>query len=542
MQVRHRPVLRHGGVWIGLATAAGLAVCLLILPTSPSAVDTETVDLGSHERSRATLVGRGGALSPRSPGTTQEPAPDPLPTKLEIRSIGEAPESCSVRGFVSRCTSMESGRSPPESVSAPLKNGTCSLEIPDEWFAHSDGVSVQAGIAGYCIKKRVTQLEIARHSHNSVEIAIDAGLSLAGRVVTTENELLEGVTVVARRLRGGGAIKTQGSYAVNDWIYSGDAYYEGRCVTGADGSFVIHGLSDRPYLLTTSDLDWGFVPVPRPALNPPRIDVRVVAERTRRLRLRILDAVSRNPVPSARVVLVYRSLRGDMHAGLRCEGGEADIALLPRTAGEGGTPNCDIEVRVQAVGYRPLRDGISLASGSRRGEAELQLVPVAVGEVRFKVDGQGVESATSRLRAVFSREGERHILPLVFDASTGAYACRLSCGEWTCSVFPVGALPYSELAWKGQVAIGEREFTERNIMLPAFGTVEVLGWDEVHSVSLRIETAGHRIHTVASPGNHTYHLRPGTWPYEAKLHDGRTEAGCVEVSAGKRVTVRIGRR
>ncbi len=479
--------------------------------------------------------------------TVSTPSPGGGPDLLEDPDSRDAPSvvriSCAPAPHMEKdvvtFVSEISDESPPRTLRVSAEDGTADITIPPAWFEMAGRIELLAGVAGGGIMKRVQPCSLDRGTVVNVSINLDTGLAVSGLVTDPDGSPVPGITVVARRARGAGSVKSSAWYDSDDLLYSAADFEEGRATTDVAGRFRLSGLGSRTYCLTTSDLGWAFVPGLRPGVRPPRDDLAITAVRTHQIHVLVRNAATRELVPKARVTVSLYTDEGDVETGFTCPNGEANVALLPRGTRMKQALGLVIPAQVQALGYEPTATTLEFGPGDHSIRKEIDLVPVPTGTVLFLVHRADGGLASGKFTATFTGDTESHVLALVAGEGEGRFHCEMPVGRWQCRVYPDGAISQMVLSWEGEVTVSRgAPRVPVSVSLPAYGEVQVSGAEKT-SVGLRFEVAGQGIRTVASHSRHIYLLPEGEWPYMVSLQDGSRQSGSVVVREAQRSTLTI---
>lgn len=458
-------------------------------------------------------------------------------TEGESRIVVEAePWRASLRpvAFVTRERQGDAAQTLREEMQEPR----VIMRLPAEWFDAGAQADVRVGLAGDGLRKQVRSYTVVRGGLLHARFPLEEGMALAGRVVSEKGEPVAGLRLVARRTAAAAGVKSAAAYASDDLLYSAAGFEEARGRTDALGRFRIAGLGDHPYVLTTADLEWGVLPVTRSGVRPPQEGLELVVARTVRIHLEVRDARSGEAVPHARVRLSL----GDSRTGFACREGSADVALVPDgpverriIAGRGA----EVPAHVQAFGYRGLRTTLVWAAGSRVCEHAVVLEPVALYEARLQIRAADGSPATGRFRIVLRGPDGTHSLLLEPGQQPGEFRQRVPGGRWTVRVHPQDALS-QRVSWESEVQLDGDLRAPLEVRLPAFGQLQVLGWEQ-EGFLLAVHMAGGRIHTAVTPTSHTYFLLEGEWPYVASIGGRVIQEGIVAIRAGEQQVLRVTR-
>jgi protocatechuate 3,4-dioxygenase beta subunit len=292
--------------------------------------------------------------------------------------------------------------------------------VGDATYSTSDGTyhlrriepgsyHVEARAGGHAVRT-MGPIQIRAGAPARIDLALDPGAPLEGRVVDTAGEPLSGIEVVAFPVPAGTAALPD----EEDEIVQTGVLGAAAAVTGQDGAYRMDHLpAGEVRVLARAP---GFEPAWIPSAAPGRPLPDLVLARHARITGRCLEPESGSPLRRFRVMLDRRDAEG---AFLEEPAREREIDDPGGSFACEGLPAGDWRIRVAAAGRTPWQREVSLEPG---GEVAVEAAPGAgrriEGVVVRRPDGAPIAGAAVTIR----REGEGRDLESIPSGREGEFA------------------------------------------------------------------------------------------------------------------------
>lgn len=353
-------------------------------------------------------------------------------------------------------------------------SGEYVLALPQRSVSYN--VDVGACANGY-VRKVVEDVRIEPNSPVKVDIELEAGLSISGKLVDSEGRAIQGCLIMASTKPGIGVVTSNlmSPYLLDTeelrLARRGSDYSEGRSLTGEGGYFEIGGLSAGRHSIIS--LDYGYMVHPAVQCEAGVADVLVVAVRPVGVKGSIVDMSSNLPIQRC-FVKVSPEDGSYIRSGTSL-GGEISLAWR----GMGLVRSLKAMVTITAAGYDSWSEVVDL--DPERGISDLGVVklsPRPKGRVSLVVrydDGSPFRGSL-RLEYGESGGGVSGKVELTMK-EPGLYVGSVPTGSWFVRARPDGWMGGC-MEWRSEMSVGDEGVWYASATLPKGATLIVRRPDE----------------------------------------------------------------